>query len=368
MQRWTQYILPTLLWCGVAAYLVYAALSVREVRTGEQVTQVEIVVADSTGQGTLIKSSDVRRALKRNNIRIVGCSPDSIDLSAIERLIGRNGFVEQVVAYHAKGGVLRIELSQREPIVRLRLGQSDRYATSEGYLFESPKRTSLYMPVVTGSYQPPVPNNFTGPVFDHILSKRATTDSLVEVLEREKYPYRALERASRRKARQEQRRQLPRHWLHWLGAESDEEYEEKRRAFELRQLDSVRKYLYRVRVNREAIERLTARQERLRNEQKKLEKSYEDFTKLLTFVDDLEHNDFWRSEVVQIEAYTTPSRELELTLIPRSGPFAVRFGRIEDVDEKFRRLERFYKQAMPRLGWDRFREVDLRYADRVVCR
>ena len=101
---------------------------------------------------------------------------------------------------------------------------------------------------------------------------------------------------------------------------------------------------------------------------KKLEKSYEDFCKLITFVEFVESDDFWRSEVVQIVASTSDSGALEVALVPRSGTHTVLFGRIERVEEKFDKLLRFYRHGLNHLGWDRYRTVDVRYAGQVVCR
>lgn len=154
----------------------------------------------------------------------------------------------------------------------------------------------------------------------------------------------------------------------WWKFETEEEFEE--RVEELRAIKAGlrRKYRYEGRRIEAQIEQIGHEQELLRDKQKKLEKKYEDFLKLLTFVEQVEEDAFWRSEVVQIIAETTQSGALELTLIPRSGPFRVRFGRIEEVDAKFDKLLRFYDRGLTAVGWDRYREIDIRYADRVVCR
>ena len=119
---------------------------------------------------------------------------------------------------------------------------------------------------------------------------------------------------------------------------------------------------------REEIERIAGLQEAERRKQKKLEKSYEDFMKLLTFVETVEDDDFWRSEVVQITAKTTPSGALEVELTPRSGRFAVLFGRLEDVERKFDKLLRFYRSGLSSIGWSEYRTIDIRYNDQVVCK
>ena len=90
--------------------------------------------------------------------------------------------------------------------------------------------------------------------------------------------------------------------------------------------------------------------------------------KLLTFVETVENDDFWRSEVVQITAHTTPSGALEVELTPRSGRYTILFGRLEEVDRKFDKLLRFYRNGLPVLGWGTYRTIDIRYDNQVVCK
>ena len=113
---------------------------------------------------------------------------------------------------------------------------------------------------------------------------------------------------------------------------------------------------------------IAAQQESERRKQKNLEKSYEDFMKLLTFVETVEGDEFWRSEVVQITARTTPSGALEVDLTPRSGRYTILFGRLEEVDRKFDKLLRFYRNGLSTLGWETYRTIDVRYGNQVVCK
>ena len=53
---------------------------------------------------------------------------------------------------------------------------------------------------------------------------------------------------------------------------------------------------------------------------------------------------------------------------PRSGRFAVLFGRLEDVERKFDKLLRFYRSGLSSIGWSEYRTIDIRYNDQVVCK
>ena len=365
MQRLLRYLWLSLLWGGVAVYLCYAASLARSARKAAVVTGLEVVLADSTAHGSLVRSNEVRKWLAQRGLKTVGEPCDSVRLTAIEQLILRNGFVGAAEAGIGGDGVLRIVITQREPLMRLHLDGMDRYVTSEGYLFAPPRRSARYVPVVGGSYQPPVPTRYEGLVRDHIDHEQWKIDTMIRFLEHSKLPHHAAERKVERQLKEVRRMRVSRQW--WK-LEREESFEERIREKREEKARLRRKYRYQLRCIAAEIDRIDQRQERLRKEQKKLEKKYEDFSKLLTFVEQLESDDFWGSVVVEIIAQTTPSGALELQLVPRSGRFTIAFGRIERVEEKFEKLERFYQDGLSLVGWDRFRVVDIRFSNQVVCR
>ena len=365
MQQFGRYLLLSVLWCGVAVYLCYAASLARTAREAAVVTSLEVIVADSSAHGSLVRSDEVRQWLAKRGLKTVGECRDSVRLTAIEQLILRNGFVGSAEAGIGGDGVLRLVVTQRQPLVRLRLDGMDRYVTREGYLFTPPRRSARYVPVVSGSYRPPVPARYEGLVCDHIDHELWKIDTTIHFLERSKLPHHAAERTTNRKLREVRRMRVSRRW--WK-LESKETFEERILAKREEKAMLRRKYRYDLRCIAAEIDRIDLRQEQLRKEQKKLGKKYEDFVKLLTFVEQLEADDFWGSEVVEIIAQTAPSGALEVQLVPRSGRFTIAFGRIERVEEKLAKLERFYHDGLSVVGWERYRVLDVRFSNQVVCR
>lgn len=365
MQRVGRWILLTLLWVLVVAYVCYAASLARRAREAVRVSRFEVVVTDSTARGSLLNEGEVHRTIRQAGLVVEHQRADSVDLTAIERLILRNGFVGSAEASLTKEGVLRVELAQRMPILRLLTEGMNSYVTAEGYLFTPPQHSSLYVPVVTGSYRPPVPKGYSGSMRKQIDHELWKIDTLIASLERSKYPHYLAERQNDRKLREVRRMRTSKRW--WK-LESEEAFKERVEELRAIKADLRQKYRYKGRCIQAEIDRITLRQEALRGEQKKLQKKYEDFAKLLTFVDQVEQNDFWRSELVEIIAQTSDSGALELCLIPRSGAFTIRFGRIEEVEAKLEKLLRFYERGLAAVGWSRYRELDIRFADRVVCR
>ncbi len=365
MPRWCKYLFFATLWSAAIAYVVVVAGRARLMRGERRVRALEIHIEDSTAQGYLVASERVREWIARNGIPTIGEPVDSLRLTEIEELIARNGFVDRVVARVNYNGTLRIDVSQRRPVLRLLTGGMNSYTTSEGVVFVAPKGVSRYVPVVTGSYRPPFPANYEGSVRDYVDQECVRIDQRIAELEQEKYPFYKRSLKNDKDYRELRRKRIKRRW--W-AFESREKFDQRVQELRQEKENGRRAHRYETRLIREGIEEIERRQAVQRREQKKLEKNYEDFMKLLTFVEHVENDDFWRSEVVQIVAHTTHSGTLEIELIPRSGQYTICFGRIEQVEEKLNKLLHFYRQGLSRLGWDKYREIDVRFDKQVVCR
>ena len=353
------------MWAAAALYIVFAVGAARRHRSRQSVTRVEVTVVDSTANGYLVTGPTVRGWIARSGIKTVGENVDEVDLAALERMIADNGFVDRVRAYVASSGVLKIEVSQRRPTVRLRFDGYDSYADGRGQVFPAPRSSSLYLPVVTGSYRPPFASDYSGYLADVVNARAVQSQAVTDTLEHEKYPhyrkYREWRDSLRRYGRQYVSKRL---------FESDEAFAARVEAKRAENASYRRRYEYRMRREQQAVDRIEARRQAEREAQKKLEKSYEDFGKLITFVERLERDDFWRSEVVQIIVSSTPAGELDLQLVPRSGDFTILFGPAgsrRENDEKLDRLMTFYKKGLGRTGWNEFRTVNVKYKGQVVC-
>ena len=83
--------------------------------------------------------------------------------------------------------------------------------------------------------------------------------------------------------------------------------------------------------------------------------------KLILFV---RKDEFLNALVDQV--YVLESGEMEV--IPKVGGQTIRFGAVdENLAEKFDRLKIFYNEGLRKVGWDKYKTIDLRYKDQVVC-
>jgi cell division protein FtsQ len=70
----------------------------------------------------------------------------------------------------------------------------------------------------------------------------------------------------------------------------------------------------------------------------------------------------WNAQIAQI--YVNQSHEIEL--VPRVGNHKILLGNADSLSTKFHNLQIFYKQALPQVGWDKYKIINIKYANQVI--
>ncbi|HWZ16620.1 MAG TPA: hypothetical protein VNW95_15380 [Mucilaginibacter sp.] len=70
----------------------------------------------------------------------------------------------------------------------------------------------------------------------------------------------------------------------------------------------------------------------------------------------------WNAQIAQL--YVNQGHEIEL--VPRVGNHRILLGNADSLATKFHNLLVFYKKALPQVGWDAYRVINLKYANQVV--
>lgn len=70
----------------------------------------------------------------------------------------------------------------------------------------------------------------------------------------------------------------------------------------------------------------------------------------------------WNAQIAQL--YVNQNHEIEL--VPRVGNHRILLGNADSLATKFHNLLVFYKKALPQVGWDAYRVINLKYANQVV--
>lgn len=73
---------------------------------------------------------------------------------------------------------------------------------------------------------------------------------------------------------------------------------------------------------------------------------------------------FWQNQIEQINVLADGTVEL----VPRVGEHIVYLGRPHNVDGKLKRLEKFYKYGLSRVGWNKYSYVSLEFDNQIICK
>ncbi len=84
---------------------------------------------------------------------------------------------------------------------------------------------------------------------------------------------------------------------------------------------------------------------------------------LLTFLQYVERSPFWKAEIAQAEI----AKDGDITLYPQIGRQVIDFGQPENIEDKFKRLDIFFKKILPVKGWNYYQKVSIKYNNQIVC-
>ena len=84
---------------------------------------------------------------------------------------------------------------------------------------------------------------------------------------------------------------------------------------------------------------------------------------LLSFEKAITADPFLSALVQQVDVQS----DHELILVPRVGDHVIEFGKIENIEKKFRNLKAVYQNGFDEEAWYRYKKVSLKYKNQVIC-
>jgi len=78
--------------------------------------------------------------------------------------------------------------------------------------------------------------------------------------------------------------------------------------------------------------------------------------------DFIRRDSLWSAQIAQI--YINQNHEIEL--IPRVGSQRILLGNADSLQTRFNNLKAFYRQALPQVGWDAYKMINIKYANQVI--
>jgi cell division protein FtsQ len=88
----------------------------------------------------------------------------------------------------------------------------------------------------------------------------------------------------------------------------------------------------------------------------------EDMKKILTLIEAIRHDEFWHAQIAQLDI----DSKSRITFFPQVGDEKIEFGKPENVEAKFKKLMIFYKEILPRTGWNKYHRVNLEYEGQII--
>lgn len=88
---------------------------------------------------------------------------------------------------------------------------------------------------------------------------------------------------------------------------------------------------------------------------------------LVDFAISLAEDPFWSDMVVQIHVERDRRHRTVVRLVPRRGDQTIFLGPLDGYAKKLRRMRVFYEQAIPQVGWTRYKLFNLEFDNQVVC-
>jgi cell division protein FtsQ len=74
-------------------------------------------------------------------------------------------------------------------------------------------------------------------------------------------------------------------------------------------------------------------------------------------------DDFWNAQITQV--YVNGPNDIEL--IPRVGSQVILIGNLDDFEKKLEKLKLFYEKALPAEGWNKYKKINLKYSNQIIC-
>ena len=83
--------------------------------------------------------------------------------------------------------------------------------------------------------------------------------------------------------------------------------------------------------------------------------------KIASYVD---KQPFYKALIEQIFVNT----DNDMVLVPKVGNHVIIFGDANNIEIKFKKLLAFYREGMNRIGWNKYRSIDVRFDGQVICK
>jgi cell division protein FtsQ len=91
--------------------------------------------------------------------------------------------------------------------------------------------------------------------------------------------------------------------------------------------------------------------------------STESGLQIMELINTIREDEFWDAQIAQLDI----DSKMRITIYPQVGDERIEFGKPENVETKLKKLMIFYKEILPRMGWNKYDRVNLEYEGQIVA-
>ena len=84
---------------------------------------------------------------------------------------------------------------------------------------------------------------------------------------------------------------------------------------------------------------------------------------LYTLAHYVDKNTFWKAQFEQIFV----DRDNNIVVIPKVGNHEIILGNTDHLEEKLENLYIFYRKGLNKIGWDKYKTINLKFKGQIVC-
>ena len=88
-----------------------------------------------------------------------------------------------------------------------------------------------------------------------------------------------------------------------------------------------------------------------------------DYSQLFELINHINVDNFWKAQIAQVVIQDNG----EIKLLPQVTKQYIEFGDLNHIENKFSRLKIFYKEILPRKGWNTYSRVNVKYKNQIIC-
>ena len=131
------------------AYIVFVSFYFREKRHNPRCHDLEIVVEDSLDKH-FVSESDIIAILRQADLNPIDKRARKVNTNKIEAELLKNQMIARVEAYNTPSGTVKLEVTQKVPILRIMSVRGNYYVDNEGSTMPVSPRYVAHVPIATG--------------------------------------------------------------------------------------------------------------------------------------------------------------------------------------------------------------------------